>query len=56
MIFDGGGKVLPQLWDKRIFCGFKSLCTIPFVYKAFIAPAVIKIKLLINAILLEIIY
>lgn len=39
VILDGAGSDLPQLCDRRIFCGFKSRWTIPFANKALIAPA-----------------
>lgn len=35
----GAGNALPQLWDSRMFCGFKSRCTMPLANSAFIAPA-----------------
>lgn len=38
-IFAGAGKLLPQLCDNRMFCGFRSLCTIPLAKRAFMAPA-----------------
>lgn len=38
VIFDGAGKVL-QLCDSKIFCGFRSRCTIPLTNNARIAPA-----------------
>lgn len=38
-IFDGCGRVLPQSWANRIFCGFRSRWTIPLLKSAFIAPA-----------------
>lgn len=35
----GDGRLLPQLCESKIFCGFRSLWTMPFAKSAFIAPA-----------------
>lgn len=35
----GDGRLLPQVCDSNIFCGFRSLCTMPLAKRAFIAPA-----------------
>lgn len=39
VIFAGEGKFFPQLCDSNMFCGFRSLCTMPLAKRAFIAPA-----------------
>lgn len=45
VMFDGDGKLLPQPCDSKMFCGFRSLCTMPLAKRALIAPAKITNKL-----------